>query len=145
MRDISFDTRTTPFNATIIDNTRWRRASPSLFSLLEVRQGSVAREDSLLFSIFPLKFFFMRVCGLRSTQITTFRQIIGRPTAQHPKKSLFMFFLLFLISRHFALTPHFSVRHISAYPRVSLASAPTYLANSEQMSCPSDYEVATTI
>jgi len=28
MRDISVVTRTTPFNATIVDNTRWRRASP---------------------------------------------------------------------------------------------------------------------
>jgi hypothetical protein len=36
MRDISFDTRTTPFSATIVDNTRWRRASPRLFSLLDV-------------------------------------------------------------------------------------------------------------
>ena len=109
-------------------------------------QASVAREDFVIIFYFsPLKFFYMRVCGLRSTQITTFRTNNRDPQRNTPKKSLFMFFLLFLISRHLALTPHFNVRLISAYPRVSLASAPTYPANSERMLCPSDYEVATTI
>jgi len=146
MRDISFDTRTTPFSATIVENTRWRRASPMLFSLLDVRTSVGRPQDFVIIFYFsPLKFFYMRVCGLRSTQITTFRTNNRDPQRNTPKKSLFMFFLLFLISRHLALTPHFNVRLISAYPRVSLASAPTYPANSERMLCPSDYEVATTI
>ena len=63
MRDISDDTRTTPFNATIVDNTTLKSTDFLCFLLGSVTRDSVAGKDSYYFPYVPppKKIFFMCV------------------------------------------------------------------------------------